>query len=123
MLLAFTAGFLLLMYIFVHPFVRGAAPKDFLYVLPFFGFILVWYAIGLRFTLWRAFGVELIVIENGLLHWTRTALFWTRKLDIPAREITDVANQTAGTSVMIFRLRLTGHLLMHRRSSSASWDR
>jgi len=90
MLVVFTAGFLVFMYIFIHPFFRGASAKNFLYVLPFLGFILMWYAIGLRITLWRAFGVELIVVEDGLLHWTRTALFWTRKFDIPAREITDV---------------------------------
>jgi hypothetical protein len=64
--------------------------KDSLYVLPFLAFILLWYIIGLRLTVWGAFGVEQIVVEGGLFRWTRTALNWTRKLEIPAKDVTDV---------------------------------
>jgi hypothetical protein len=90
MLLAVTAAFAFFLYIFIRPFFRGAAVKDFLYVLPFLVFIFVWYIIGLRLTVWRAFGVEQIVVEGGLLRWTRTALVWTRKLEVPVIDVTDV---------------------------------
>lgn len=89
-LAVFTAGFVFFTYIFVHPFFHGAGIKDLVLFSPFIAFILVWYFIGLRLTVWRAFGVEEITIEGGTLHWARIALFWKRKLDIPAKDITDV---------------------------------
>jgi hypothetical protein len=89
-LTAFTVVFLFFCNIFARPLLRRISLTDFLYVLPFMLFILVWFVIGLRLSLWRAFGVENIVIEGGVLHWTRTALVWKRSLDIPTREITEV---------------------------------
>jgi len=90
MLLAFTAAFVFFLSTFARPFFRGATMKDFLYVSPFLAFIMVWYVVGLHVTIWRAFGVEYLFVKGGLLHWTRTALFWTRKLEIPATDVTDV---------------------------------
>jgi hypothetical protein len=50
----------------------------------------VWYSIGLRIAVWRAFGVEQITVEGGVLSWTRTALWWVRKVEIPTTDITEV---------------------------------
>jgi hypothetical protein len=94
MLAAITAAFVFFMYTFVRPFFRGAAAKYFLYVSPFIAFVLLWYIIGLRLTVWRAFGIEQIRVEGGLLRWTRTALFWRRKLEVPAADVTDVKAMT-----------------------------
>ena len=90
MLTAFTAAFAFCMYIFVRPFFHGAGVKDLVLFSPFIAFILVWYLVGLRIAVWRAFGVEEITIEGGRLRWTRTALFWSRKLDIPATDVTEI---------------------------------
>jgi len=89
-LLAFTAAFVFFMTTFIRPFFRDASIKDFLYVSPFLAFLLVWYVIGLRVTVWRAFGVEEVLVKGGFLQWTRTALFWTRKLEVPAKNVADV---------------------------------
>src|ERR1700689_4599336 len=90
MLLAFNAAFVFFMTTFIRSFVRDASMKDFFYVSPFLAFFLVWYVIGLRVTVWRAFGVEEVSVKGGLLHWSRTALFWTRKLEVAAKNIADV---------------------------------
>ena len=37
-----------------------------LYLLPFLAFILLWYVVGLRVTVWRVFGVEEIVVDRGI---------------------------------------------------------
>lgn len=91
LLLVFTAGFLFFMYIFTRPFFLDTATmKDLVYISPFFAFILLWYVVGVRIALWRAFGVEQITMERGVLSWVRTALFWMRRLEIPTAEITSV---------------------------------
>jgi hypothetical protein len=90
MLTAFTAAFVFFMYIFVRPFFHGAGVKDLVLVSPFIAFVLLWYVLGLRFAVWRAFGVEEIIIESGRLRWIRTALLWSRELDIPATDITEI---------------------------------
>jgi hypothetical protein len=90
LLAAFTAAFIYLSYILVSPLFRTASSRDAIYLLPFIAFILAWYVTGIRLAVWRAFGVEYIAVENGVLHWKRTALFWTRELDIPTKDIAGV---------------------------------
>jgi hypothetical protein len=89
-LLAFTAAFLYFCYLFVSPLFRRPFSADWLYTLPFLAFVLLWYFVGLRLFGWRAFGVEEIVVHGDTLCWTRTALFWKRRLEIPTNEITHV---------------------------------
>ena len=55
----------------------------------------MWYSLALRIAGWRAFGVEQIEIENGVFSWTRTALFWVRKLEVPVAEIHQVKGITS----------------------------
>ena len=90
MLLAFTAAFVFFMTTFIRPFFRDPSLKDFLYVSFFLALFLLWYVSGLRITVWRAFGVEEVSVKGGLLRWSRTALFWTRKLSVAAKNIADV---------------------------------
>jgi hypothetical protein len=90
MLLAFTAAFLYFCYFFTSPFFRRLLSADWLYVLPFLAFVLLWYFVGLRVAGRRAQGVEEIVVKGGTLRWTRIALFWKRRLEIPTKEIAQV---------------------------------
>jgi hypothetical protein len=89
-LLAFTAGFVFFCGLFIAPFFRHPFSRDLLYLLPFWTFILAWYVIGLRIGIWRAFGVEQIVVEGGSLSWTRIALYWVRKVELSTADITEV---------------------------------
>jgi hypothetical protein len=89
-LLAFTVGFVFFCGLFVSPFFRHPFSRDLLYILPFFAFILAWYVIGVRIGIWRAFGVEQIVIEGGSLSWTRTALYWVRNVELSTTDITEI---------------------------------
>ena len=59
-------------------------------LLPLFAFILVWFLVGVRISLWRAFGVEVLSIEHGKLLWTRTALFWVRSRAFQPQEVSSV---------------------------------
>ncbi len=94
MFTAFTAAFLFFAYIFIAPFFRNPlSSKELVLVVPM-GFILLWYFIAVRVGTWRGFGVEQIVIENGMFSWTRMALFWERKLELPAAEIAAVRTVT-----------------------------
>ena len=91
MLLMFTAVFVFFIYIFIHPFFnRTATLNDLFYISPFIAFVLWWYVVGVRIAVWRAFGIEQITVDGGLFMWTRTALFWKRKLEIPPAEVTSV---------------------------------
>jgi hypothetical protein len=90
MLLVFTAAFLYFCYLFVSPFFRRPLPANWFYVLPFLAFVFLWYFVGLRVAGWRVFGVEEIVVNGNTLRWTRAALFWKRRLEIPTKVITQV---------------------------------
>jgi hypothetical protein len=90
MLLASTAAFLYFCYLFTSPFFRRPFPADWLYMLAVLAFVFLWYFIGLGVAGWRAFGVEEIVVHGDTLCWTRTALFWERRFQIPTKEITHV---------------------------------
>jgi hypothetical protein len=90
MLVLFTFVFAWFITLFARGLFKSPFSSDKFYVLPFFAFILLWYAVGLRIALWRSFGVEELVIEDGVMRWTRKALFWVRQLEIQTKEITGV---------------------------------
>jgi hypothetical protein len=94
MLAAFTAAFSFFASVFVSPFFRKPLSSRDLILLPFIGFILLWYFIAVRVGMWRSFGVEEILIENGMFSWTRAALFWKRKLELPVAEIEAIETVT-----------------------------
>src|SRR5215472_18965575 len=90
MLAACTVVFLFFCYPLVPTLLRRPFSRDVLYALPFLAFVLVWYLIALRLSVWRAFGIEEIVVDGGVLYWTRTALWWKRKVEVPIMDITEV---------------------------------
>ena len=90
MLLGFTAGLIFFCSFLIPQLFRHPSLLDALYLLPFFAFIAVWYVAGLRIGVWRAFGVEQIVIEGGVLCWTRTALWWAREVEISVTDVADI---------------------------------
>lgn len=90
MLIGFTVLFLLFLACIIRPILRQPFSSSAAYLAPFFAFAMIWYIAALRITLWRGFGVEELSVEHGTLHWTRTALFWVRKCEIPTKDITSV---------------------------------
>jgi len=60
------------------------------HVLVLAAFIALWYLIVIRVVLWRLCGVEELLVQHGKLHWTRKALFWVRRSEIPTQSITSV---------------------------------
>jgi hypothetical protein len=93
-LLFFTAIFAFFASVLIPPFFKEAFINVAFYVLPLAAFVVLWYVILLRLAFWRSFGIEEVVVENGMVHWTRTALFWIRRFDVPAKEITEVKSIT-----------------------------
>ena len=94
LLLCFTAVFVFFCSIFLKGLLRIHSASDILYFLPFVLFILVWYGLALRIGLWRGFGVEDLVLENGHLYWERTVWKWHRKFDAALSDISDVQAKT-----------------------------
>jgi len=90
----FTLAFLFFVSVLVRPLFHLHSARETLYVLPFLAFILVWYVMALRIGVWRAFGVEELVIGHGNLHWERTAWIWKRSLDASLADISDVRAKT-----------------------------
>jgi hypothetical protein len=90
MLVGFTGCFVWFSSLLVPALFRRPFSADHLYLLFPLAFILLWYTLGLRIALWRSFGVEEVVVENGVLRWTRTVLFWVRKFEITTKDISAV---------------------------------
>lgn len=90
----FTMAFLFFCSVFLKGLFRIHSAADSLYVLPFLAFIFVWYGMAVRIGLWRAFGVEEIVVEEGRLHWERTAWKWHRQFETNLSDISDVEAKT-----------------------------
>jgi hypothetical protein len=90
MLILCTGIFVWFASLFVSGLMRRPLSSDALYVLLFAAFIALWYSIALRVSLWRSFGTEEVIVEDGKLRWTRKALFWVRRLEIPTQGITGV---------------------------------
>jgi len=89
-----TVAFLFFCSVFLRGLFRIHSAADGLYVLPFLAFIFVWYAMAMRIGLWRAFGVEELLVENGRLHWERIAWKWHRRLEANLSDISDVEAKT-----------------------------
>lgn len=94
LLLCFTAGFVVFFSVFLKGLFRIHSATESLYLLPFFIFIFVWYGLALRIGLWRSFGTEELILENGHIHWERTAWKWHRILDASLSDISDVKART-----------------------------
>lgn len=90
LLFCFTLAFLFFCSVFLKGLLRIRSATESLYVLPFLAFIFVWYAVALRIGLWRAFGVEEIVVDDGRLRWERTAWKWHGRFDANLSDISDV---------------------------------
>jgi hypothetical protein len=90
----FTIGFGYMCTIFIPAFFRVRSLTEWLALLPFAGFVVLWYTIGYRIFLWRSFGVEEVVISQGILHWRRKASWWKRNFEAAESEITDVISKT-----------------------------
>src|SRR5579864_2635857 len=61
----FTAAFLFFCSVFLKGLFRIHSAADSLYLVPFLALIFVWYALAAGIGLWRAFGEEELVVENG----------------------------------------------------------
>ena len=85
-----TAAMLLIAPTFIAPLHRANWPRPALYVLPLLGLFIGAYLIALWISLWQAFGIEEIVVRDGLLRWKWKVLWFKGELDIPAEEIFDV---------------------------------
>jgi len=91
---AFSAAFLTFEYVLIAPFFRKPLSSQDLVLLAPIAFVLLWYLLAVRIGMWRGFGIEQIVIENGVFSWTRSALFWNRKVEMPVAEIAEVRTVT-----------------------------
>ena len=92
-----TAALLLVAPTFIAPLHRVNWPTAALYVLPLLGLFIGAYLIALWISLWQAFGVEEIVVRDGLLRWKWKVLWLKGELDIPTEEIIDVKPLHRGT--------------------------
>jgi len=90
MLVLFTGGFVWFLNLFARPLFHLPFSPDELYLFPLLAFIVFWYVGGIRLAIWRLFGVEDLIIDKDVMHWTRRALFWVRKAEVPTKEITEV---------------------------------
>lgn len=41
-------------------------------------------------SIWALFGVEEVIVQDGTLRWTRTALFWKRRFETVTANISSV---------------------------------
>jgi hypothetical protein len=87
---AATAVVVLLAPILITPFRHANWPTIAFYLLPLLALMFGAYLIALWISLWQAFGVEEIVVRDGLLRWTWKVLWFNGALDIPTEEIFDV---------------------------------
>jgi hypothetical protein len=88
--LLITVAFILYCAVFVKPFLRGPWRENILYLALFLGLGCVAYCAVMLALFWASFGNEEIRVENGVMRWTRTALWWVRKIEIPANEISEL---------------------------------
>ena len=89
-LVIITATFVFFCNIFFAPLFHGKSLRDLVYALPFLLFIFIWYFIGLRITVWRAFGVEEVIVKGEVLNWKRTAWKWIRSRTIPLIDVREI---------------------------------
>jgi hypothetical protein len=87
-----TVLFLFLSVLLVRAFLDSA--REAFYFLPVFLVVAARPLICIALGVWRAFGVEEIVISNGILLWTRKALWWTSNFESKVGDITNVVAET-----------------------------
>jgi hypothetical protein len=90
MLVMFSCIFAWILTIFARQLFRSPFSTDELYALPILAFVLLWHVIAARIALWRLFGVEELILQHGVMRWTRKALFWVRRLEVETKDITGV---------------------------------
>jgi hypothetical protein len=94
MLVVFTAGLIGFLTILIPAFPRFRSFSEATYLLLLFGFLVLWFCLGLSFTLWRGFGTEEILVSGDTFRWKRKALCWTRHFRAASCEISDVVSKT-----------------------------
>jgi hypothetical protein len=87
---AATAALLFITPIFIAPFHRADCLTIALYLLPLLALLIGAFLIVVAISLWQAFGIEEIVVQDGLMRWTWKVLWVKDELDIPTDEISDV---------------------------------
>jgi hypothetical protein len=85
--LLMTVAFILYCSVFVKPFLRGPWRENISYLSLFLGLGGVAYCAVMLALFWASFGREEIEVANGVMRWTCKALWWVRKIEIPASEI------------------------------------
>jgi hypothetical protein len=75
---------------FFAPLHHADWPRAAIYILPVLALFIGAYLIVLWMSLWQAFGVEEIVVRDGLMRWTWKVLWLKGTFDIPTEEIVDV---------------------------------
>lgn len=88
--LLITVAFILYCAVFVKPFLRGPWRESIFYLLLFLGLGGIAYCAVMLALFWASFGKEEVEVKNGIMRWTRTALWWVRKIEIPANEISEL---------------------------------
>jgi hypothetical protein len=58
--------------------------------------------------IWEVFGVEEVIVQDGTLRWTRTALFWKRRFETITADISSVEAITPWHSLRN-RVEFTAH--------------
>jgi hypothetical protein len=86
----FSCGALSLIWMFTRAVWRSAFAADDWPFLMIVAVIAGVYLIFVRRLIWRAFGVDEIVIQGGRLQWTSRALWLKQELELPASEISGV---------------------------------
>src|SRR3989442_15970610 len=78
MIVVLTLVLLWFSWIFVPALRNVKSARGFLILLLPIAFVVVWYLVGLRIAMWRAFGLEKIVVKGQTVLWSRKALWWAR---------------------------------------------
>jgi hypothetical protein len=74
--------------------VIGFLVRELLYLLPLSILLILAYLIVLRIVIWKAFGQEEILVENGVFRWTCTSLWLKDELKIATSDISAVSAVT-----------------------------
>jgi hypothetical protein len=86
----FSLGMFFLVSIFIEPLLHSGFSRSVLPVLLMFILVVGGCLYVMRALVFRALGVDEIVIQGGRLQWTSRALWLKQQLELPASEISDV---------------------------------
>ncbi len=93
-LLISTLFFALMAWGFSDPFRHVGWSRELLYLLPLPILLVLPYLIVLRIVIWKAFGQEEILVENGVFRWTCTSLWLSDEFKTPTSNISAVSAVT-----------------------------